>query len=60
MLPNVAVLKPDYMLEYPERQNPQGFAQTDNQQATCESRESPETTRQDLPVLEEQDIVRSS
>lgn len=45
------------MLEQPERQNPQGFAQTVNQQATCESRESSETTRQDLNLR--YDIVRS-
>ena len=33
----------DYMLETPKRQNPQGLALTDNQQATCESRKPSET-----------------
>ena len=44
----VAVPKLGYMLEQPERRSPQGLAQTVNQQATCKSRETSETTRQDL------------
>ena len=44
----VAVPKLGCMLEQPERRSPQGLAQTVNQQATCKSRETSETTRQDL------------
>jgi hypothetical protein len=36
------------MLEQPKRQKSQGLALTVNQQATCESRESPETIRETI------------